>query len=327
MTTDKQDTGSTGNAPQDAGREPQDAGGTPQGADATPQDAGHGPEIVAEGELSSEQVLERAVLYAFEQGRQMLEEGGEFEPFTILIDGEELYIEEHPGTSEEESYASARRTVYQMERICTAYVFCYDGYIDLDDGANDALVVEFANKGDAQAQIIVVMYHRHGDHYHFNDTFYQVGEASTLFGGSPDGSPGDDADVGDADGDARDAGASDGANADGDGAGADADDGAYADGDGVGDGADADDGAYADGDGDADADGATGAEGDPADAPRNRKPGKSFAVDPISGAPYGAADVAIAAVDVAASAAAGVGRTAGKLGIEAAANAILDGLL
>jgi hypothetical protein len=268
MATDNQDTGSTGNAP---------------------QDAEHEANRVAEGELSSEQILERAVLYALDQGREMLEQSGEFEPFTVLIDGEELYIEEHPAESEEESYASARRTVYQMERVCSAYAFCYDGYVDLEDGTSDALVVEFANKGDKQAQIIVLTYHRHDDHYHFNDTLYQVGETDTLFGGTPEGSPGDDAD------------------ADG--------------------GAGAEDGAYTDDDGDADTDGATGAEGDPADAPHNRKSGKSSAADPTSDASYGIADVAITAADVAAGTAAGVGRTAGKLGLESAVDAILDGLL
>jgi hypothetical protein len=145
------------------------------------QDHTFPPDIVAQGELSSEQILERVVLYAFEQGAEKLEQGLFFEPFTILIEGEELFIEEHPGEDEEESYASARRTVYQMERLCNAYVFCYDGYVTLDDGTCDALVVEYANKGDEMAQIIVRIYHRHNDHYHFEESFYQVGETETLF--------------------------------------------------------------------------------------------------------------------------------------------------
>jgi hypothetical protein len=137
--------------------------------------------VVAQRELSSEQILERVILYALEQGTEKLEQSGDFDPFTILIEGEELFIEEHPGESEEQSYASARRTVYQMERLCNAYVFCYDGYVTLEDGTSDALVVEYANKGDEQAQIIVRMYHLHDDHRHFDEELYQVGETETLF--------------------------------------------------------------------------------------------------------------------------------------------------
>jgi hypothetical protein len=164
-------------------------------------------DVVAEGELNCEQILERAVLYALEQGAEQLEQAGEFEPFTILIEGEELFIEDQPGESEEQSYASARRTVYQMERLCNAYLFCYDGYVDLEDGTSDAIVVECANKGDLSARIIVRMYHRHGDHYHFDTELYEVGEADTLFSNGTKKNEGAD----DADDPAATANAADGA--------------------------------------------------------------------------------------------------------------------
>jgi hypothetical protein len=148
---------------------------------ATPDHAQQ-QDILAEGELSSEQILERVVLYALDQGTEKLEQSGALEPFTILIEGEELFIEEHPGETEEESFDSARRTIYQMERLCNAYVFCYDGYVTLDEGTSDALIVEYANKTDEKAQVIVRLYHLHGDHYHFDESLYQVGDAETLFG-------------------------------------------------------------------------------------------------------------------------------------------------
>ncbi|MDR3036800.1 MAG: hypothetical protein LBU31_00080, partial [Coriobacteriales bacterium] len=109
--------------------------------DAQAYEEAHGEDVIAQGVLSSEQILERTVLYALDQGVEMLEQNGGFEPFTVLISGEELYIEDQPGETEEESYESARRTLYQMERMCNAYVFCYDGYVDLEDGTSDAVVV------------------------------------------------------------------------------------------------------------------------------------------------------------------------------------------
>jgi hypothetical protein len=186
------------------------------GADGAGDTSGAPQDAVAEGELSAEQILERTVLYALEQGAEKLGQAEGFDPFTILIDGEELYLEEHPGESEEVSRASARRTVYQMERLCDAYVFCYDGYVELADGADedgedgdtgdtgevnggadtedagtrDALIAEYASKGDEQAPIVALMYHRHGDHSHFDDTLYQIGEADTLFGQDSSGTAG-----------------------------------------------------------------------------------------------------------------------------------------
>jgi hypothetical protein len=147
-------------------------------------------EEAAQGELDAEGILGRTVLYALEQGAEKLEQNGGFEPFTILIEGEELYIEEQPGETEEQSYAAARRTVYQMERLCNAYVFCYDGFVDLEEGTSDALVAEYASKGDEKAQVIVRLYHRHGDHYHFDEVLYQVGEADTLFSAGAGGAGG-----------------------------------------------------------------------------------------------------------------------------------------
>jgi hypothetical protein len=169
-----------------------------QGVDEVAQDE---PAIrddaIAEGELDTEEILERTVLYALEQGAEKLAQSDGFEPFTILIEGEELYIEEQPGETEEQSYASARRAVYQMEQLCNAYVFCYDGFVDLEDGTSDALVAEYARKGDEQAQIIVQLYHRHGDHFHFDDALYQIGEADTLFSVEATASAASDADEGD----------------------------------------------------------------------------------------------------------------------------------
>lgn len=163
---------------------------------AGPADPISPEDITGQGELDSEQILERAILYALEQASEKLEQSDGFDPFTILIKGEELFIEDQPGETEEESFASARRTVFQMERLCDAYVFCYDGLVELDEGPSDALIVEHANKKDEQAQIIVCLYHIHDDHYHFSEDLYHVGEAPTLFSGSTSSGEGDGGDKG-----------------------------------------------------------------------------------------------------------------------------------
>jgi hypothetical protein len=143
--------------------------------------------IVGEGELDSSKVLDRSILYAFEQGSEKLRQADGFSPFLILLKGEELFIEEQPSLSEAECYAAARRTIFQMDKICTSYIFCYDGFVTLEDGDNDALVVEYASRDDLEAQVIVRLYHQHDGHYHFDDGLYAVGEAESLFVAAGDG--------------------------------------------------------------------------------------------------------------------------------------------
>jgi hypothetical protein len=81
-----------------------------------------------------------------------------------------------------------------MERVCNAYVLCYDGLVTLEEGTSDALIVEYVQKGEPQAQIVVRLYHQHGDHYHFGDELYLVGETETLFSEESVLKPADDVD-------------------------------------------------------------------------------------------------------------------------------------
>jgi hypothetical protein len=69
-----------------------------------------------------------------------------------------------------------------MEKLCNAYVFCYDGFVDLESGTSDALIAEFANKGDEMAQVIVRLYSGQGDELEIEETLYHIGETDSLFG-------------------------------------------------------------------------------------------------------------------------------------------------
>lgn len=170
-------------------------------------------DVVGESELNSEQILERAILFALDEAAEQLEQSNGVEPFTVLIKGEELFVEEHANKTEEESYASARRAVFQMEKLCNAYVFCYDGFVDLDSGTSDALIAEFANKGDENGQVIVRLYSKEGEKLTVDETLYHVGDADSLFNessvavdgdipGASDGEPDTLHDTSDAPGDA-----------------------------------------------------------------------------------------------------------------------------
>jgi len=140
-------------------------------------------DILSEGELNSEEILARTILYALDEGAERLRQCGSFDPFTILIRGEELYIEDHPGNDEEGSYSSANRVVLLMEKLGDAYVFCYDGLVDLESGQSDALIVEYANRDDVLAQINIRLYRIVDGEYIFEESLYQAGETESFFSG------------------------------------------------------------------------------------------------------------------------------------------------
>jgi len=147
--------------------------------DTTADSSGGTPEEVIE--FTDEEIADHVVFYALDQAVEMLEEADGFTPFTIVVRGEELFIEEHPGDDGEECYASAQKEVFRMALISEAYAFCYDGFVDLDDGQKDAIIVERARKGDEVAEVIVKIYEKHGDHYHFDDTLYNLGDAPSFY--------------------------------------------------------------------------------------------------------------------------------------------------
>jgi len=136
------------------------------------------------GELSEDDPAESAVFFALDEAATKIEDEGSFDPFLVILQGEELFVEDQEGEEEEEIYESARQTLYQMELLADAYVFCYDGYVDLDEGTHDAILVEWARKGSASAQVLAWLYKDHDDHVDFIEPLYTLGEADSLFSGA-----------------------------------------------------------------------------------------------------------------------------------------------
>ncbi|MDR0308593.1 MAG: hypothetical protein LBH87_01520 [Coriobacteriales bacterium] len=133
------------------------------------------------GELSEQDPAERSVFFAFDEASQKLEEDGGFEPFVALLCGEELQVEELEGDDEDAIYAALKKTIFQMDVVSDAYVFCYDGYVDLDDGPHDAILLEWARNNDEQAQILAWLYQPHNDHIDFIEPLYSLGETDNFF--------------------------------------------------------------------------------------------------------------------------------------------------
>jgi hypothetical protein len=134
--------------------------------------------------LSEENALDKVVFYAFDEAREKLEQSGGFEPFTVILAGEQMHVESHTGDDAAECFNSARQTVIQMSELADAYVFCYDGYVNTDDGVLDAIVAERAAKSDELGEAFALVYEILEDDegsIDYNEEIYSLGEATSLF--------------------------------------------------------------------------------------------------------------------------------------------------
>ncbi|MCL2339297.1 MAG: hypothetical protein FWC59_00105 [Actinomycetia bacterium] len=133
------------------------------------------------GELSDEDPVESAVFFAFDEASTKLETEGGFEPFLVTMRGEELFVEELEGDDEADIIAAAHQTVTEMTVLINAYIFTYDGYVDLEEGTGDAIILEYARKGEAEAQVLAWLYETQDDELHFKEPLYSLGTTTTLF--------------------------------------------------------------------------------------------------------------------------------------------------
>ena len=106
-------------------------------------------------------VLKTVIRAVLDEAATKMEAGEEVIPFTGLAVKENLFIETHPGDDVEECFLAARREV-EGARGATAYAFCYDGYIETEDGMRDALIAECGLPGEEQAYAFGYLYDANG---------------------------------------------------------------------------------------------------------------------------------------------------------------------
>ena len=111
------------------------------------------PELSEESELIEIDLpedVQKVLFYSIDEATKKIEAGEELVPFTMVLAGEDLFMDSHPVDEVEECFASARQAINTIAHIADAYVFCYDGYIETDDGEHDMLITEVGLKGAEQ---------------------------------------------------------------------------------------------------------------------------------------------------------------------------------
>lgn len=106
-------------------------------------------------------VLKAVIKVVLDEAAGKMEAGEDIIPFTGLAVKENLFIETHPGDDAEECFLAARREV-QGARGATAYAFCYDGYVETDEGTRDAIIAEGGLPGKEEGYAFGYLYDEEG---------------------------------------------------------------------------------------------------------------------------------------------------------------------
>ena len=133
--------------------------------------------------MEMDEVLEQVLAYAVDEAKTKLIEMGQFEPFTIVVENDNMHIESFPG-----DYDTLRNDVRDQVKTASSfashYVFCYDGYIDTSEGTLDAIIVECAERDQEEAYAIAQIYtvDESGDGgMTFEDGLAYIGPAEMFF--------------------------------------------------------------------------------------------------------------------------------------------------
>lgn len=124
--------------------------------------------------------LESLLIQVIEEAQGKMEQGEVFPPFTATVMGDKLFTETHGGTIDE-CFESARDAVLNVAGA-RMYAFCYDGYIDTDEGDKDAIIAEGGMAGDEQAVVVGMMYDadENGAVAGFSDEIVYIAESENF---------------------------------------------------------------------------------------------------------------------------------------------------
>lgn len=133
--------------------------------------------------------LTNNLVYALEEGKKILEtavHGESFAPFTAIVVGDEVLMEAHIAENADEAFDRAFDKVRSTENAIS-YAFCYDGFVETDNGEKDVVICEGALPGEKTGFAIALPYKATGDaekgqlSFDFENELIFLGEAPNFF--------------------------------------------------------------------------------------------------------------------------------------------------
>ncbi len=154
------------------------------------------PELeLAEDEeaLELDEITEQVLGQCLEEASNYLEQLAEFQPFTILVQGENMFVEGHAGEDPVEQRASAVNAIRTLTGA-SHYAFCYDGYIESEDEAGnpvelDAIIIEYADREMEAANVVACMYTMDDEYLELDDSLMLADTTALLWPVAPAEAP------------------------------------------------------------------------------------------------------------------------------------------
>lgn len=131
--------------------------------------------------LEMDDILERITFYCLDQAQAKLEAGEECTPFTVVVDGDQMFEETFPGDDVMSCRHSAQLNVESSSTFSTHYAFCYDGFLMTDQGQLDAIIVECATNEMDKAYVIARLYEDKDGTLVFEKTPAYVDDVDTFY--------------------------------------------------------------------------------------------------------------------------------------------------
>lgn len=126
------------------------------------------------------EILERILIYALDEGKKQASADGGLVPFTALVVKDNVFLEGHPGNTSTECFNLAQHTV-EGARGADAYAFCYDGYVETNEGVKDALIAEGGLPGLPKGHAVGILYTKDPTgNFLFNANPSYIGEAPNF---------------------------------------------------------------------------------------------------------------------------------------------------
>ena len=125
-----------------------------------------------------DEMLESLMLQVMEEAQTKMEEGKELVPMTAVVIGKSVFEETHSGDIDE-CFASAQDTVKGMDNAA-AYCFCYDGFLESDQGDIDCIICEGGRPGDAAGIALALIYHEGEEGWEFEEEVAFLGDAPNF---------------------------------------------------------------------------------------------------------------------------------------------------
>lgn len=131
--------------------------------------------------LEMDEILEKITFYCLDEARAKLEAGEECVPFTVVVEGDQMFEETYPEEDVVTCRANAQANVKSSSTFTTHYAFCYDGFLMTDDGQIDALIVECSQRDMDEAYVIGLLYEEKDGELEFKDMPAYIDSTETFY--------------------------------------------------------------------------------------------------------------------------------------------------